>query len=466
MKLTALLMPAFLASPVLSQNAPNVILVLADDLGYGELGSYGQEHIETPNLDRLAAEGMRFTQHYCGAPVCAPSRYVLMTGKNSGHATIRNNLKVQTEGQTPIPSGELTLGELLNDAGYATGVFGKWGLGFPGSEGDPLAQGFDRFFGYNCQVHAHNFYPRYLWSDAEKVDLEGNDRGLTGAQYSHDVIEAELLEFIRANKDRPFFCYVPSTIPHLALQVPESTLAQYRGRWEETPYEGRSYLPHPTPRAAYAAMITHLDSSVGRVMELLQELDLEERTLVLFTSDNGATHLNPQVDVEFFKSSGLLRGLKGSVYEGGLRVPLIARWKGQVPAGVTSSHLSAFEDYMPTLAAIAGVELATGTDGVSFLPTLLGDTKSQEQHEYLFWDFPGYGGQIAVRRGRWKAVRRGLKKNANAPLELYDLENDPGESVDVAVDHPDIALEMARIMIEARTTPAEEKFRFGAYGDG
>ena len=346
MKPTALLLPALLASPLLSQEAPNVILVLADDLGYGELGSYGQEHIETPNLDRLAAEGMRFTQHYSGAPVCAPSRYVLMTGRNSGHATIRNNLKVQSEGQTPIPSGELTLGELLKGAGYATGVFGKWGLGFPGSEGDPLAQGFDRFFGYNCQVHAHNFYPRYLWSDDETVDLEGNDRGLTGAQYSHDVIEAELLDFIRANKDRPFFCYVPSTIPHLALQVPESTLAQYRGRWEETPYEGRSYLPHPTPRAAYAAMITHLDASVGRIMELLQELELEERTLVLFTSDNGATHLNPQVDVEFFKSSGALRGLKGSVYEGGVRVPLIARWKGQVPAGATSSHLSAFEDYM------------------------------------------------------------------------------------------------------------------------
>lgn len=466
MKPTALLLPALLASPLLSQEAPNVILVLADDLGYGELGSYGQEHIETPNLDRLAAEGMRFTQHYSGAPVCAPSRYVLMTGRNSGHATIRNNLKVQSEGQTPIPSGELTLGELLKGAGYATGVFGKWGLGFPGSEGDPLAQGFDRFFGYNCQVHAHNFYPRYLWSDDETVDLEGNDRGLTGAQYSHDVIEAELLDFIRANKDRPFFCYVPSTIPHLALQVPESTLAQYRGRWEETPYEGRSYLPHPTPRAAYAAMITHLDASVGRIMELLQELELEERTLVLFTSDNGATHLNPQVDVEFFKSSGALRGLKGSVYEGGVRVPLIARWKGQVPAGATSSHLSAFEDYMPTLAAVAGVELSTGTDGISFLPTLLGDPEAQEQHEYLFWDFPGYGGQIAVRRGRWKAVRRGLKKNADAPLELYDLENDPGEGTDVAVDHPDIALEMARIMIEARTTPAEEKFRFGTYGDG
>ena len=466
MKPTALLLPALLASPLLSQEAPNVILVLADDLGYGELGSYGQEHIETPNLDRLAAEGMRVTQHYSGAPVCAPSRYVLMTGRNSGHATIRNNLKVQSEGQTPIPSGELTLGELLKGAGYATGVFGKWGLGFPGSEGDPLAQGFDRFFGYNCQVHAHNFYPRYLWSDEETVDLEGNDRGLTGAQYSHDVIEAELLDFIRANKDRPFFCYVPSTIPHLALQVPESTLAQYRGRWEETPYEGRSYLPHPTPRAAYAAMITHLDASVGRIMELLQELELEERTLVLFTSDNGATHLNPQVDVEFFKSSGALRGLKGSVYEGGVRVPLIARWKGQVPAGATSSHLSAFEDYMPTLAAVAGVELSTGTDGISFLPTLLGDPEAQEQHEYLFWDFPGYGGQIAVRRGRWKAVRRGLKKNADAPLELYDLENDPGEGTDVAVDHPDIALEMARIMIEARTTPAEEKFRFGTYGDG
>ena len=460
-----LLLLLFLLSPALGDDRPNIVYILADDLGYGELGSYGQEKILTPHLDRLAAEGMRFTQHYAGAPVCAPSRCVVMTGMHSGHATVRDNLEHKPEGQEPIFADDLTVAEVLKGQGYATGCFGKWGLGFPGSQGDPLNQGFDRFYGYNCQRHAHNFYPRYLWSDDERVMLEGNERGLTGPHYSHDLIERELLTFIRENKDGPFFAYVPFTIPHLALQVPEASLKEYLGRWDEEPYTGKSYLPHPTPKSAYAAMITHMDKSVGRVLQLLEELDLAEDTLVIFTSDNGPTHLGPdQVDFEFFDSAGGLRGLKGSVYEGGIRVPMIARWPGRIAASSTSDHVSAFQDVLPTFAAVAGAAPPEHVDGISFLPSLLGEAHKQRRHLYLYWDFPGYGGQLAVRAGRWKAVRRGLKQNADAALELYDLESDPAESKDVAAQHPQVAQRLGRVLAEGRTEPAYERLRFGEYG--
>ncbi|MDA1265714.1 MAG: arylsulfatase [Planctomycetota bacterium] len=460
-----LLLLLSLLSPALADDKPNIVYILADDLGYGELGSYGQEKILTPHLDRLAAEGMRFTQHYAGAPVCAPSRCVVMTGMHSGHATVRDNLEHKPEGQEPIFADDLTVAEVLKGQGYATGCFGKWGLGFPGSQGDPLNQGFDRFYGYNCQRHAHNFYPRYLWSDDERVMLEGNERGLTGPHYSHDLIERELLTFIRENKDGPFFAYVPFTIPHLALQVPEASLKEYLGRWDEEPYTGKSYLPHPTPKSAYAAMITHMDKSVGRVLQLLEELDLAEDTLVIFTSDNGPTHLGPdQVDFEFFDSAGGLRGLKGSVYEGGIRVPMIARWPGRIAASSTSDHVSAFQDVLPTFAAVAGAAPPEHVDGISFLPSLLGEAHKQRRHLYLYWDFPGYGGQLAVRAGRWKAVRRGLKQNADAALELYDLESDPAESKDVAAQHPQVAQRLGRVLAEGRTEPAYERLRFGEYG--
>ena len=463
MRLPLLLPLCTLCAVATAQRPPNVIYVLADDLGYGEVGCYGQEKIRTPHLDRMAAEGMRFTQHYAGAPVCAPSRCVVMTGMHSGHATVRDNMEYKPEGQEPLFADDLTVAEVMKARGYATGCFGKWGLGYPGSVGDPLNQGFDRFYGYNCQRHAHNFYPRYLWSDDEKVELEGNDRGLTGAQYSHDLIEREALRFIRDHKDEPFFCYVPFTIPHLALQVPDASLEEYLGRWEEEPYTGRSYLPHPTPKSAYAAMITHMDASVGRLLDLVDELGLTEDTLVIFTSDNGPTHLGPaQVDYEFFESAGGLRGLKGSVYEGGIRVPMIARWPGKVAAGSLSEHVSAFQDVLPTLAELAGADVSAPVDGVSFLPTLTGEG-DQEHHEYLYWDFPGYGGQLAVRQGRWKAVQRGLKKDANAPLELYDLSTDLAESSNLAAEHPEVAAHMAKLLREGRTRPAYERLRFGNY---
>ena len=445
---------------------PNIVFIMADDLGYAELGCYGQEIIRTPNIDRLREQGIKFTQHYTGAPVCAPARCVLMTGRNSARATVRDNQEHQPEGQLPIGGAETTVAELLKEQGYATGCFGKWGLGYPGSEGDPLHQGFDRFYGYNCQRHAHNFYPRYLWDDDQKVVLEGNDRGLTGEQYSHDLIQAQALQFVRDQQDGPFFLYMPSTIPHLALQVPDESLALYLGQFEETPYRGRSYLPHDTPRAAYAAMITHLDLAVGQVLDLLEELGLADNTLVVFTSDNGPTHLNPQADVEFFASAGPLRGLKGSVYEGGIRVPWVARWPGHIEPGSESAHMSACEDMMPTLAGVAGAEVPAACDGISVLPTLVGEPDKQREHDFLVWDFPGYGGQFAVRRGKWKAVRRNVRRKPDAAWELYDVEEDVAEARDVAAQHPEVVAELEQLLRQWRTKPDWPKFQFGEYATG
>jgi arylsulfatase len=454
----------------LASDRPNIIFIMADDLGYAELGCYGQKRIETPNIDRLAAEGMRFSDCYSGSAVCAPARCILLTGRHGGHAYIRNNSEVgewdSFRGQLPLPAETFTVAELLKRRGYVTGAFGKWGLGEVGSTGDPLNQGFDRFFGYNCQRHAHNLHPRYLIRDREKVVLEGNARGLTGKRYAPQAIADELLAFIRQNKDRPFFAYYPTILPHLALQVPEADLAQYKGRWPETPYTGKSYLPHPTPRACYAAMISFLDRQVGRVMELLHQEGLDRDTIVFFTSDNGTTHLREQVDVEFFESVGPLRGLKGSLYEGGIRVPMIARWPGRIRPGSVSDHPAVHYDMLATLANVVGIQRPSETDGVSLLPVLLSTPAGQEQREHLFWDFAGYGGQIAVRMGRWKGIKQGLVKNPDAPLELYDLETDIGERRNVAGEHPEIAARIEQIMVEARTRPTVEAFRFGRYRDG
>lgn len=430
---------------------PNIVFILADDLGYGDLGCYGQRKIRTPHLDRMAAEGMRFTQFYAGAPVCAPSRCVLMTGKHLGHAHIRNNREVKPEGQEPIPLEEITLAEVLGDVGYATAATGKWGLGGPGSTGDPNRQGFDLFFGYNCQRHAHNFYPTYLWRNQQRVPLEGNTGGPTGKQYSHDLIVAEALRFVEENKDRPFFLYVPFTIPHLALQVPEDSLAEYQGQWPDPPYVGgKGYLPHPTPRAAYAAMISRMDRDIGRLLARLKELQLDERTLVMFSSDNGPTHDVGGADSPFFESAGPLRGLKGTVYEGGIRVPLIARWPGRIAAGKVSEHVGAFYDVLPTLAEVAGARPPAGLDGLSFLPTLLG-LGGQTPHEFLYWEFYGYGGQQAVRLGDWKGVRANLAKDRDAPVELYNLKEDIGETRDQAAEHPEIVARIEEVLRREHT---------------
>ena len=444
---------------------PNIVFIMADDLGFGELGSYGQTKIDTPNLDLLASQGMRFVQHYTSAPVCAPARCSLLTGMHGGHAQVRDNSEVGAwdsfRGQLPLEPGTPTIASMLKKNGYATGCFGKWGLGEPGSSGDPLRQGFDRFFGYNCQRHAHNYYPRYLIDQDKKRVLEGNDRGRSGKQYAPQLIADELLSFVRKHRDQPFFAYWPSVIPHLALQVPDEELERYTGRFEDKPYRGRSYLPHDRPRACYAAMITHLDRQVGRLLALLDELGIADDTIVCFTSDNGTTHLKQQVDYDFFDSVKGLRGLKGSVYEGGIRIPMIVRWPGRIAKGSTTSHPSTHYDAMATLAELAGVE-APASDGISYAPTLLGRPE-QAQHEYLYWDFGGYGGQIAIRRGRWKGVLRRLRRDPNAKLELYDLEADPRERKNVAAQHPELVAKLNALILEAREEPKIAKFRFGKY---
>ncbi|MHC5212000.1 MAG: arylsulfatase [Planctomycetota bacterium] len=441
-------------APPTRERPPNVILYVADDLGWAELGCYGQAKIRTPHIDAMAAEGLRFTQFYAGAPVCAPSRCTLLTGRHTGHAFIRDNREIQPEGQLPIPDEVVTLGERMQAAGYVTGVVGKWGLGGPGSEGEPNRQGFDHWFGYLCQRQAHNFYPRFLWRNGEKVLLPGNDRGLTGEQYSHDLVVDEALGFIREHSDEPFFLLVADTVPHLAIQVPDDSLAEYEGTWDDPPYEGgKGYLPHPAPRAGYAAMVSRMDRSVGRVLALVDELGLDEDTLVMFTSDNGPTYDRiGGSDSAFFESAGPLRGLKGSVYEGGLRVPLVARWPGHVPAGETTDRVAAFWDVMPTLLQLAGRPVPADLDGESLASTLRGEPVRPRSRP-LYWELRGYGGQQAVRSGDWKAVRRDLKSGSTA-IELYDLARDAGEREDVAGMHPEIVQRLSALM-SAQRSPSE-----------
>lgn len=451
----------------------NVILVMADDLGWKELGCYGQEKIRTPHIDRMASEGIRFTQFYTGAPVCAPARCNLMTGKHAGHAYIRNNGEIKANqrqlkgatifgGQTPLVAGEITIAELFKSQGYSTGCFGKWGLGAAGTEGDPLKQGFDTFYGYNCQRHAHNLYPKYLDRDGKPEFLDGNSRGLTGQHYAPQLIADEMLKFVEQNHDKPFFVYYPTVIPHLPLQAPQDAIDAYRGRWEDNPYKGKSYLPHPTPRACYAAMITFMDDQMGRLFAMLEKKGIDGNTLVIFTSDNGTSFLSPQADYEFFDSVGELRGFKGSVYEGGIREPFVARWPGRIPAGRVSGHVGAHYDVLATLAEIVGAEVPAESDGISLLPELLGKS-GQRKHDFLVWDFAGYGGQIAVRMGDWKGVKQKVKENPDAALELYNLNDDPFEQSNVAGRHSGIVEQIEAIIARERVRPEIEKFRFGNY---
>jgi arylsulfatase A-like enzyme len=445
---------------------PNVVFVLADDLGYGELGCFGQQKIATPNLDRLAAQGMRLTRHYSGAPVCAPSRCVLMTGKHPGHAAVRDNKEAQPEGQWPLPKEEPVLAAMLRDAGYATGAFGKWGLGPFGSSGDPLARGFDRFFGFNCQRHAHSYWPAFLYDDAKRIELrnqppvpgsgklrDGEDPNdpksyarFAGSDYAPDRIAAAAVAFVASNSARPFFLYYPSTLPHLALHVPDADVAAYRGKFAETPYTGgNGYTPHPTPRAAYAAMITRLDREVGQLVDALEAKGLTGNTLFVFSSDNGATH-SPVggSDVDFFASCGELRGRKGSMYEGGIRVPAIVRWPGVVAPGTTSARISGFEDWLPTFAEACGGKVPDGVDGISLVPTLRG--VAQPARPFLYREFAGYGGWQAVWVGDDKLVRRQLQKPKQAATELYDLAADPTEAKDLAAARPERVRELQAIL--------------------
>jgi arylsulfatase len=380
---------------------------------------------------------------------------VLLTGKHAGHAFIRSNREVKPEGQYPIPEGTVTIARLLRALGYVTGAIGKWGLGPPGSSGDPNQQGFGLFYGYNCQRHAHNHYPQYLWRNDKKVAIDGNPGGATGKQYAQDLFEAEALRFIQDNKDRPFFLYLPFIVPHVALQVPEDSLAQYKGKWQDPAYEGgKGYLPHPHPRAAYAAMITRMDRSVGRILDLVHKLGLDEHTIIMFSSDNGGTHDGVGgSDSVFFGSNGPLRGFKGSLHEGGIRVPFIVRWLGKIKPGQTSELPCAAYDVLPTLCELAGTKTPKDIDGISLVPTLLGKGKQQE-HEFLYWEFPGYGGQQAVRLGNWKGIRKNLNKGLSA-LELYDLASDIGETKDLAKQQPKVVERILRIMTDQRTVSKE-----------
>ena len=439
---------------------PNIVFIIADDLGYGDLGCFGQKHIRTPNLDRLAQDGMRLTRLYSGNAVCAPSRCVLMTGRHPGHAVVRDNREVQPEGQVGLPAGMTTLARIFQSRGYVTGAFGKWGLGSPESDGAPLRQGFDRFFGYNCQRQAHNHYPPYLWDNDRTLTLQNprfsayqqlpkdadaadpkSYQAYSGTDYAPDLIHEQALRFIRDNRHRPFFCFIPTTIPHLALQVPEDSLREYAGSFPETPYRGdQSYLPHRTPHAAYAAMISRMDQEIGRVVALVDELGLREDTLIVFTSDNGPLwDRTGGTDTAFFNSNAGLRGRKGSLYEGGVRVPGIVAWPGHIHPRTESRRRIGFEDWLPTLMELAGWrdKIPKGLDGVSFAPTLLG--RHQSERGFLYREFPAYGGQQAVWVGPWKAVRQKLTvKNEPVVLrtELYHLEDDPQETHDVAAEHP------------------------------
>lgn len=470
---------------------PNVLFIMADDLGYADVGCYGQQRIKTPNIDRLAADGLRFTQYYAGNAVCAPSRCVLMTGRHPGHAFVRDNrdpgppaIPHEVRGQIPIPAELRTIAEEFKSLGYATAGFGKWGLGGPGSTGDPLRHGFDEFFGYLDQWHAHNYYPQFLYKNDlpfplnnPPIDAHGklpaqddpenpaNYRRFIGSDYAPDRLAEQALEFITKHGDTPFFLYYPTIVPHVALQVPEDSLSQYRGQFPDPHYDGKEgYCPQFTPRAAYAAMITRMDGDIGRLLRALADRHLAEQTIVVFTSDNGAVwgHVGG-ADPEFFASTANLRGYKASLYEGGIRVPCIVRWTGHIAAGTVSDRVTGHEDWYPTLLELVGYSgsLPAGLDGISLAPTLLG--KPQPPRPFLYREFPSSGGQQSIRIGDWKAIRQNMlpKKKGVQPdltIHLYNLASDPSETKDVAAEHPDVVTQAERLLREQHTPSEVYKF--------
>ncbi|WP_273212096.1 arylsulfatase [Runella zeae] len=448
---------------------PNIIYIYADDMGYAELGCYGQKKIKTPHLDKLASEGIRFTQHYTSTPVCAPARCQLLTGKHAGHSYIRGNYELGgfpdslEGGQMPLYPGAFTIGRMLQGVGYTTACIGKWGLGMANSSGSPNSQGFDYFYGYLDQKQAHNFYPTHLWENGKSVPLNNPvidvHKKLTpetatdaafayyrGKDYAIDKMAQKALAFVKENKNRPFFLYLPFTTPHVSLQAPEEAVNEYVGQFEDKPYLGeKSYASTPYPRATYAAMITYMDKQVGALMQLLKDLKIDDNTIVMFSSDNGAT-FNGGVEAAYFRSVANLRGLKMDVYEGGIREPMIARWPQKIPANQVTDHVSVQYDVMATLADIAGYTKPIDTDGLSFLPTLLGQKTKQKQHAYLYWEYPEKGGQLAIRMGNWKGVKTEVRKNRKGPWELYDLSKDESETTNVAAQHPELVREFDEIV--------------------
>ena len=449
-------LPIFKCEAAKKEKPINVIYILADDLGYGDIGCYGKEKIKTPNIDRMAKNGMLFTQNYAGCTVSAPSRASLMTGLHTGHTQIRGNEEIDPEGQQPMTADTYTIGKLMHAAGYTTGIFGKWGLGYPSSTSDPNSMGFDEFFGYNCQRQAHSFYPDHLWHNKERVDLKENENN--GRKiYSQDLIHEHGIQFIKDNKDKPFFAMLTYTLPHAELNLPhDSIYKMYENQFEEKPYYSKyGYYPSEKPKASFAAMVSKLDFYVGQVLEELKRQGLDKNTLVIFSSDNGP-HREGGADPDFFKSYGPLKGVKRDVYEGGIRTPMIAWLPGKVQAGTKTNQITAFWDILPTLSELTKTKLPVKTDGISILPTLFSG-KGQKQHKYLYWEFHEEGGRQAIRKGNWKAIRQHIA-GGKPTFELYDLSKDIHEDNDVSAQFPQVAKEMKNLMDKARTESPIFKF--------
>ena len=485
------------------QKQPNIIFILADDLGYGDLGVYGQELIETPNIDALAKGGLKFNQFYSGAPVCAPARYTLLTGKHTGHSFIRGNDEwgsrgdvwsfasmlenPRLEGQYPIPDSTFTIPEMLKSKGYTSAAVGKWGLGAPETEGLPTRQGFDFFYGYNCQRWAHTYYPPFLWKNEKRVSLgnplmlaaqkwkvgvdssrEENYASYVGLEYAPESMLKEAVQYIETNKNNPFFLYFASPIPHAGLQAPKRWIEYYQKKLgKEAPYSGdKGYVPAYAPKATYAAMISYLDEQVGTLVSTLKAFGLYENTLIIFTSDNGPTYAGG-VDAAYFNSAGPFPEhpdrIKGSVFEGGIRVPFIAHWPAKIKAAGISEHIGYFPDIFPTLSELVGTKTPANTDGISILPTLTNKGK-QRAHPWLYWEFPEYGGQQAIRQGDWKMIRLKLHKEDGKPA-LYNLANDPKEAIDLSQQFPAKVSELNKIIISQHVESENKKFRIGRLGD-
>lgn len=456
---------SMLSSAVHAADKPNIIYILADDLGYGEIGSYGETKINTPFLDQLAKDGMRFTQHYSGSTVCAPTRSSLMEGKHTGHTAVRGNMYNNEVGilkaNYPLLENSRTLGHVFKEAGYATAIYGKWGVGGI-TTSHPDQHGFDDFAGYLSQGHAHNHYPDYMWHNRDVVKLDnktkpkvrtGDYNDYNGNDYVPDLMLKAAKAFVSKNQNTPFFIYYPTAIPHAALQVPEDSLVEYKGTFPEDAYTGKGYRPHAYPRAAKAAMITRMDRDIGALLAHVESLGLSDNTVVMFTSDNGPSNAGG-LDIPFFNGADGLRGIKRDLYEGGIRVPFIVKWPGVVARGSISNHISAQWDMMSTFADMTGGTTNADSDGISMTPTLRG-AGTQKQHETLYWEFWEKQGAQAVRYGNWKGVRVGINKNPQAPIELYDLSADVAEAHNIAADHPDIVAKIRAAMADRTVHPVK-----------
>lgn len=461
-KLKTFVLAATAFTALSAQQKPNVVFIVTDDLGYGDLSCYGQEKFQTPNIDRLALNGTRFTRSYSGTTVSAPSRASLMTGLHTGHTPIRGNQETKPEGQFPLPANIRTLFHLFKDAGYITGAFGKWGLGQTGSTGDPNNQGVDEFYGYNCQLLAHNYYPSHLWHNQTRIEFPENDNGQFGT-YSQDLIQQKTLDFIEKNKRNSFFLYAPIVLPHAELVVPEdSIIQQLRGKFPETAYKGidegptfrkGGYMSQEYPRATHAAMIKRIDVYVGQIIEKLKAEGIYDNSLIIFTSDNGP-HREGGGDPDFFNSNGTYRGYKRDLYEGGIRVPTIISWKDNIVAGEENDFAFAFWDYLPTFAELLGQKYPKNTDGVSILPTLL-NKGGQKGRDFFYFEFLEMNGKQAVIQGDWKLMHQNVRRNPT--FELYNLASDPSENHNIILLYPEKAKELEKIMECARTDDSNWK---------